>query len=460
MQTTEQMVTINKEAKFDMNELFFSITNLESRILTGNDVFVRISGYTKQELIGSFHNIIRHPDMPRIIFKTFWDYLKADKPIVAYVKNRTKEGGYYWVLAAVFPLNDRYISIRIKPNSKLFTAAKELYFKLLMAESKEGIEASTSMVATLLRDLGYENYDRFMSDALFQELQGRQGLISNTSHQDQNVESLSPFQHNLKSMQGFSKTLMHEYDHWFEKIEMFKQIKLMFEEKGLVLRHLARDIVFLSLNASVSSYKISTGGETFGVLARDIRTNAKENDVLINDIHGVVTNISNLLSEIVFSIAVMRLQIEMVTYFIEEILGNNSDIPLSEMSGNMYDLIALIVEYSGKTKRLQLQLDEQIQESLKPLNQLEQQMMYLGYIQVYGFIEAAASHDESVRFKVIFSQLKTLVQQTSQEIDVMQKSGKNFYTENHRLIEKSQGIDILLNHLREEMKIIEKIEES
>ncbi len=88
-----------REAKFEIDELFFSITDQASTILSGNEVFVRISGYKKEELLGQFHNIIRHPDMPRVVFKMLWDHLKRDKPVVAYVKNKTKDGGYYWVLA-------------------------------------------------------------------------------------------------------------------------------------------------------------------------------------------------------------------------------------------------------------------------------------------------------------------------------------------------------------------------
>ncbi|MDD2358687.1 MAG: PAS domain-containing protein, partial [Thiovulaceae bacterium] len=74
-----------KEAKFDLDELFFSITKHDSTILSGNETFVRISGYEKDEIMGQFHNIIRHQDMPRVVFKIFWDYLKAGKPVVAYV---------------------------------------------------------------------------------------------------------------------------------------------------------------------------------------------------------------------------------------------------------------------------------------------------------------------------------------------------------------------------------------
>jgi aerotaxis receptor len=242
MDKTEHAMAL-KEAKFDINELFFSITDQESTILAGNEVFVRISGYTKQELIGSFHNIVRHPDMPRIIFKTLWDYLKADKPIVAYVKNQTKEGNYYWVLAAVFPLDDRFVSIRIKPTSKLFTAAKELYFKLLLAESRGGMEESGSLLAELLKALGYEEYEHFMRAALLDELKERQTLVSKVDL-NENYNEPSPSLQKLRIVHGYSRELMDQYDAWFDKIGLFTAIKAMFGEKGYKLRELARDVVF------------------------------------------------------------------------------------------------------------------------------------------------------------------------------------------------------------------------
>ncbi|MFH0709677.1 MAG: PAS domain-containing protein [Pseudomonadota bacterium] len=438
-----------KEAKFDINELFFSITDQDSTIRSGNEVFIRISGYRKDELIGSFHNIIRHPDMPKILFKTFWEYLQAGKPIVAYVKNKTKEGGYYWVLAAVFPLNDRYVSIRIKPNSTLFTAAKELYFKLLMAETKENVEASDTLLPQLLSELGYTTYDHFMSDILLHELQERQKVISYSENESQ-LESP------LTLAYSYSKTLMKEYDRWFDKIEMFSQVKSMFEEKGMVLRLLAREIVFLSLNASVSSYKIENGGETFGVLARDIRINAKENDALIDQIHRSVEMITLLLNEVIFSVSTLRLQIEMVLFFLEEVLHNSDEFGMNEIVNNMNDLVVLVINYTDKLNAVQTQLETKIQETLINLDQLEQQMMYLGYVQIYGIIEAAASQDESARFQVIFSQLKTLVQQTSHEIETMQKMGASFYSENRILMEKSAGIEKVSKLLKEEILILQR----
>ncbi len=450
---------VSTETKFDDNELFFSITDHSSTIISGNEVFVRISGYTKEELVGQFHNIIRHPDMPRVIFKTLWEYLNNDKPVIAYVKNKTKDGQYYWVLAAVFPLNERFISIRIKPNSPIFSIVKELYFKLLMAETKVGMELSEPMLMESLNSLGYSGYDKFMSEALLCELNQRKNTLTlSDSMPKQCTDGSTELQERLQVILRYSQTLMTYYARWFEKIAMYNDVKSVFEEKGLQLRHLARDIVFLSLNASVASYKVSQGGETFGVLSSDIRINAKENDRLIGHIHTLSQSLSDTLNTFIFTVSATRIQIEMVTQFIEETLTCKSKSAIPELAENLNTLISLVSLYSEKLNALLLKMDGFIQESLNYINQLEQQVMYLGYIQVYGIIEAASNKDESIDFEGIFSQLKTLIQNTSEEIIIMEKKGLNFHTENRSLMKAAKEIEIVITQFRFEVDTIKTMD--
>ena len=80
------------ERPFDVAELFFSTTNRKGIIQSGNDVFARVSGYTEAELLGQPHNVIRHPDMPRAVFRLLWDYLEAERPIAAYVQLPRQQG--------------------------------------------------------------------------------------------------------------------------------------------------------------------------------------------------------------------------------------------------------------------------------------------------------------------------------------------------------------------------------
>ncbi|MCE4555480.1 methyl-accepting chemotaxis protein [Roseateles cellulosilyticus] len=112
-----------------------STTDLQSHITYCNPAFVTASGFQRDELIGHPHNLIRHPDMPAEAFRDMWDTLKAGEPWTALVKNRRKDGGFYWVRANVTPVRDAtgvcgYMSVRTKPGAEEVRAAEKLYAQM------------------------------------------------------------------------------------------------------------------------------------------------------------------------------------------------------------------------------------------------------------------------------------------------------------------------------------------
>jgi len=89
------------ETEVPENELIISRTDLNGIITYVNETFAKISGYSPKELIGKPHNIIRHPDMPKSVFKELWETIKQGKTWRGYVKNLRKDKGYYWVYAEI-----------------------------------------------------------------------------------------------------------------------------------------------------------------------------------------------------------------------------------------------------------------------------------------------------------------------------------------------------------------------
>ena len=89
------------ETKVPENQLIVSRTDLNGVITYVNDTFAEISGYSVDELVGQHHNIVRHPDMPRSVFKELWATIRQGKMWKGYVKNLRKDGGYYWVFAEI-----------------------------------------------------------------------------------------------------------------------------------------------------------------------------------------------------------------------------------------------------------------------------------------------------------------------------------------------------------------------
>ena len=134
-------------------------------------MFLRISGYTEKEVLGQPHNIIRHPGMPRCVFKLLWDTLEARREIFAYVMNMACNGDHYWVFAHVTPTFDThgnvvgYHSDRRTATRSSVQGISAIYKKLLQEENRfsnkqQGMEASGNLLASLLQERGIE-YDEF-----------------------------------------------------------------------------------------------------------------------------------------------------------------------------------------------------------------------------------------------------------------------------------------------------------
>ena len=155
------------ELKFLESELIVSKTDIHGKITYGNELFLKLAGYAEKDILYKPHNIVRHPDMPRIIFKLLWDTIDDGKEIYAYVLNRSNNGDYYWVFANVTPSYDKdkkvigYYSVRRKPSDKALDIIKPLYQKLLSAEKNGGMEASQQMLNELLASKG-GRYDKFI----------------------------------------------------------------------------------------------------------------------------------------------------------------------------------------------------------------------------------------------------------------------------------------------------------
>ena len=142
----DKTLTDQEVSDFRIDDLFMSRTDERGVILSGNQTFQRLSGFEWDEILGAPHKVIRHPDMPKCIFRLFWDTLKDGRPVGAYVKNRSKQGRYYWVFAIALPVEGGYVSVRLKPTSNVFDRIRGMYAELVEAERngasiEEGLEA-------------------------------------------------------------------------------------------------------------------------------------------------------------------------------------------------------------------------------------------------------------------------------------------------------------------------------
>jgi PAS domain S-box-containing protein len=166
---TVQPTSVEKIMRDD--DFIVSKTDATGRLVYGNEIFIEYSGYTEAELLGAQHNIIRHPDMPRCVFRYLWQTIASGEELFAYVKNMAKDGSYYWVLAHVTPDYDSqgkiigYLSVRRAPNRNVLPAIEDLYRRMRDAETNAGrkhaCDASLALLTDMLKEQGV-SYDEFI----------------------------------------------------------------------------------------------------------------------------------------------------------------------------------------------------------------------------------------------------------------------------------------------------------
>jgi len=174
----QQPTPVNHEIKLNNKRYIVSKTDAAGIIEYGNDYFVEISGYTEAELIGKPHSIVRHPDMPKVVFKMMWDRIKHAQNIMAVVKNLSKDGSYYWVVTEfepkVDPITNEIIShtaFRKAASQEAIDTMASIYQKLIEIEKDGGMEASEKYLRGFLEE-NNTTYDDFINN-----LVGNKGLF-------------------------------------------------------------------------------------------------------------------------------------------------------------------------------------------------------------------------------------------------------------------------------------------
>jgi len=160
-----------REIKLDPSKTIMSKTNSQGVIEYANEYFMEISGYEEYELMGQPHNVIRHPDMPKVIFKVMWERLHEGGNIHALVKNMSKDGRYYWVLTdfdtkfdAEGNIISHYARRKAAPGNAVFQIEK-LYKTLKAIEDNQSAETAEKYFMGLLEEKGM-TYDQYILELL------------------------------------------------------------------------------------------------------------------------------------------------------------------------------------------------------------------------------------------------------------------------------------------------------
>jgi len=163
-------VVTNTETFLQPNDLIISRSDLQGTVIQCNSLLATLSGWSKEELLGSNHNVLRHPDMPKVLFKITWDAIKAKKEFYGYIKNLRKDGGFYWTFAYITAdINENgeitgYTSYRRFAPELTIAAIEPIYKILIEAEEQGGLETSDPLFKTYLEKTGFGSYDKLIVD--------------------------------------------------------------------------------------------------------------------------------------------------------------------------------------------------------------------------------------------------------------------------------------------------------
>ncbi len=154
---------LEEERKLSSVDIIVSQTDLDGFIIYANPIFYKIAGYSSAKLIGENHNIIRHPDMPKAIFKILWERLKNREDVYCFIKNRATNNRFYWVFAYIRPSFNKdgaarnYVSTRHAISNKARDIIEPLYKEMLTLEKSQGEEASEELFKNFMEQNRYKS---------------------------------------------------------------------------------------------------------------------------------------------------------------------------------------------------------------------------------------------------------------------------------------------------------------
>jgi PAS domain S-box-containing protein len=325
------------EREIHADEMFFSTTDTRGIITAGNDVFVRVSGYAPEELIGQPHNLVRHPDMPRAAFRLVWNYLGQSRRAVALVKNLAKDGCNYWVVALFGPTPGGYLSIRFKPTGPLRDEMAGVYAAMLAeeqrwresgADEKVGMDAAAALLAAAVRQRGFADYDEFMRVLLCDELRSRDAVLARTGG---TIIRPLPADAGRKANGGSAlhhlgalyRQGAHAYallGRLYARLDEFVALQQTLAGKAGFVGNLTTELRLAAMNVALASTRIGGEGQSLSVISHYMGSSSAEVAGAVRVLTSGIHNVSKRLRSVIFNLAAGRLQIEMIMAFLHELI--------------------------------------------------------------------------------------------------------------------------------------------
>lgn len=459
--TKQRPTPLDSPRDFRINEMFFSTTDRKGVIQSGNGVFERVSGYTWDQLFGEPHNVIRHPDMPRAVFRLVWGFLLKASPVAGFVKNLASDGRHYWVVAFLMPIaSGRFLSIRFKPSSEWLPVVEHLYRRMCACERDRGaaglkggeaMQAAEDLLLGALRERGFASYDAFMRVLLHVELKSRDAAIA------QHRLTLFPAEltggsddargASLRAIHASGVTAYRQIDLLYAQLDEFAALNDKLAEKSTFVLGLTREFRFIAFNAALRSARLGEDGRSLIVIADYLNTVSARLGGAVETLTQRIGAISDKLRQVIFNLAAARLQLEMVLGFGAELHAIGGQEPAATRRQRMIE-------------DLQLAFAETIERAVRTLVELERDLGLLGdssadlrrlvltlqVAQVGGLVEACRLNEDD-SFTVMFADLRLGVEGTKAALQELDEAGARLAV----LAEETPRIEAIISQAVAEM---------
>ncbi len=427
------------ERDFALDEMFFSVTDEKGIIKSGNEVFIRVSGYERGQMVGRPHNIVRHPDMPRAVFKLLWDEIGAGRPLAAYVKNRTIDGRHYWVMATALPTIEGYLSIRIKPTTQYFAIAQDLYTELREIERgiegpdglnrKEAMAVSGERLLAALRDAGFATYEAFMHAALLAEVRAREEYLVEMRRGPLRVHAGATAAQNgtlqqMAEMNSFLSQLVLRLDEYLN-------LNVHLAEKATYVRGLAGEVQLFALNATVAASKAEGhDGAAIGAVAGLLRSQSDGCNAMFEALGEAIASAAETLGHMLFPVAAARLQGEMLHSYMAETLDQGG---CASGCGDLMALHYCLARGIETLTGLMTELDGRLRALQPNVQNLRGALKTMAALSLNGRIESARILD-SGQFMTLFTTVGDQINDAWAELDELARSSGGAFSLDGRAV--------------------------
>lgn len=413
---------------FRINEMFFSTTDRAGRILSGNDVFVRVSGYQRADMIGRAHNLIRHPDMPRAVFRIVWDHLTQGRAVAGLIKNLASDGKYYWVIAYLMPVRGGYLSIRFKPSTDLLRVAEEWYAQIRAcereheangAERNAGMEASAALLQRSLRERGFEGYEAFMRTLLHEEMKSRDAVLASRAMRlfPETISAAGrPAHQTLEAIYLQGCRAYGQINALYGQLDEFVRINQQIGAQSARVLEQTADFRFIAFNAALRAARLGHQGHSLGVISEYLGTASSGTTRLVAILAERIQGVTDKLRVVIFSLAAARLQIEMVLSFCAELAATTAAADDADLRRRMIgDLQLAFSDTVARAAEALVDLGRELGGLDAVAEDLRRNVLTLQVAQVGGMVEASRLLDDD-SFAVMFTDLRGRVEATKVQL--------------------------------------------